>query len=294
MSQSLLGKNLVFLRMKNKWTQAEMQHHSGITGATWSNYENDVSKPSLEKILLISKMFGVTINDLLETDLENVHLNENLGKKTNAENVNLNVNPSVHLNPQNNLENDTVTQTKEPSVERVIMPRVIAVDTHGEENMIYVPVRAKAGYLTGYGDPEFISKLPIVHDPTFRNGTYRIFEVEGNSMFNTFHDRDKAVCRWESLANIVDNRVYVLVTQSQGIIIKRVISRLYEGKLICKSDNNHRGEYPPIIVDPHDVKEVWYVVEMRSRFLPEPGEIQHRIFNMEADIALLKDKLLKD
>lgn len=47
-----------------------------------------------------------------------------------------------------------------------------------------VPVRAKAGYLIGYGDQEYVDTLPtipVITDRTF-HGKYRCFEVEGDSM----------------------------------------------------------------------------------------------------------------
>ncbi|HRN57964.1 MAG TPA: helix-turn-helix transcriptional regulator [Agriterribacter sp.] len=71
MAGNYLHKNLRFLRKKNKWKQAEMKDRCGISPNTWSNYENNVSRPGLEKLIELSKIFGININDLLLTDLEN-------------------------------------------------------------------------------------------------------------------------------------------------------------------------------------------------------------------------------
>lgn len=70
MSDSYLHKNLRFLRKKNKWRQSEMMDRCGISANTWSNYENNVSQPGLEKVIELSKIFGVNIDDLLLRDLE--------------------------------------------------------------------------------------------------------------------------------------------------------------------------------------------------------------------------------
>lgn len=47
-----------------------MKQKCGISSNTWSNYENNVSRPDLEKIIELSKIFGVNIDDLLLKDLE--------------------------------------------------------------------------------------------------------------------------------------------------------------------------------------------------------------------------------
>ena len=70
MAGSYLHKNLRFLRRKNRWKQSEMMARCGISSNTWSNYENNVSRPGLEKIIELSKIFGVGIDDLLLKDLE--------------------------------------------------------------------------------------------------------------------------------------------------------------------------------------------------------------------------------
>ena len=119
------------------------------------------------------------------------------------------------------------------------MPQVIAVNQDNEENVVYVPIKARAGYLDGYGDPEYIETLPSFNMPQLNNGTYRCFEVHGNSMVRTFFDGDLVFGKYvEDLRDIKDGRVYVIVSKNDGIVLKRVINRI-EGrnKLILKSDN---------------------------------------------------------
>ena len=47
-----------------------MKEKCGISSNTWSNYENNVSRPDLDKIIELSKIFGVNLDDLLLKDLE--------------------------------------------------------------------------------------------------------------------------------------------------------------------------------------------------------------------------------
>lgn len=87
MTTSYLHKNLRFLRKKNKWKQSEMKDRCGISPNTWSNYENNVSRPGLEKVIELSKIFGVNINDLLLSDLENGSLKDALNGEDRQQNI---------------------------------------------------------------------------------------------------------------------------------------------------------------------------------------------------------------
>lgn len=289
-----LGDNLLFLRKSRKLKVTEMPDRLGIPTSTWSNYENDLTEPKYDVLIRIAEFFQVDIHALLTRSLRLETEEGKLKGKTDIPENSEFSKGNSKLIGKLNAENEPLNVVNEPQKMYGAMPKVVSVNHTGEENIVFVPVRARAGYLSGYADPVFIEKLPSIHDPNYRNGTYRLFEVEGNSMFPTLHDHDKALCRWENVANIVDGRVYVIVTESDGLLIKRVINRYQQGKIICKSDNNHRGEYPPIILDVHTIREVWYVVEARTRFLSEPGEIYKRIIDLEADMILLKQKLIKE
>ena len=49
----------------------------------------------------------------------------------------------------------------------------------------FVPVKAAAGYLAGYADPEFIDELNTFTLPMMAAGNYRAFEIVGDSMLPT-------------------------------------------------------------------------------------------------------------
>lgn len=169
------------------------------------------------------------------------------------------------------------------------MPQVIAVNQTGNENVIYVPVKARAGYLNGYGDPEFIETLPSFNMPHLTNGTYRCFEVKGSSMVSTFFDGDLVFGKYvEDLKDIKDGRVYVIVSKNNGIVLKRVINRVAErDKLILKSDNKD-GNHPTYTINTEDIVEVWYVTMYASKQMPEPVDIYDRLHELESKVVDLE------
>ncbi|WP_299678400.1 LexA family transcriptional regulator [uncultured Tenacibaculum sp.] len=170
-------------------------------------------------------------------------------------------------------------------------PKVVATNSSGDENIVFVPTQARAGYLNGYGDSEYIQNLPSFHMPHLRHGSFRCFEVQGNSMVRTFFDGDLVFGQYvEDLQDIKDGRVYIIVSKNDGIVLKRVINRISErGKLILKSDNK-TGNYPTYTINADEIMEVWYVTMYASKQMPEPVDIYDRLHDLETQIALLQEQ----
>ncbi len=199
-----------------------------------------------------------------------------------------NINPDYLFGKSSVMLKSEVTNT--PTYSGI--PQVVAVNQTGEENVVYVPVKARAGYLGGYGDPEYIETLPSFNMPHLTNGTYRCFEVKGNSMVRTFFDGDLVFGKYvEDLRDIKDGRVYVVVSKNEGVVLKRVINRIDErGKLILKSDNKD-GNYPTYTINREDIMEVWYVTMYASKQMPEPVDIYDRLHDLESKIIDLEGAL---
>ena len=276
-----------FLRVSRNLKQTEIQSSIGIDRTTWSNYENDKSFPKLELFHTISSYFGVNADDLLNKDLSiNVHLNKNRVVENTGENVHLNVHPSVHLNSE---KGKKPTKLDTDSTNR--MPKVITMDSAGKENVIMVPVKARAGYLNGYADPQFINTLPAYRLPGLNHGTYRIFEVEGSSMYPTLNGGDLVICSFvENLMSVRDDRLYVVVTKTDGIVVKRCLNRFEkDGKLILKSDNyKDRDLYPTIVCHQEDIVEIWYATSFISYQMRPPSEMYNRLIDLEGRLTLLE------
>ena len=87
--------NLALLRKWKKLTQEEAATGMGFKRTTYSNYENGHTEPDIEALQKISSFHGISIDNLVNTDLSNVHLNGNV---KSDENVHLNVHGNVHPN----------------------------------------------------------------------------------------------------------------------------------------------------------------------------------------------------
>ncbi len=177
-----------------------------------------------------------------------------------------------------------------------IRPIMVTLNDQLTENIAFVPIKAQAGYLSGYSDESFVEQLPSFALPGFQNGTYRAFEVEGHSMLQVdnkgFHPGDITINQFlESAHQIRDGRVYVVVTED-GLLLKRCINRLDSDtpRLICKSDNRS-GDYPDILLTPDQIVEVWEFKANITRYASPPGDAFTLINDLNLRLVILEEKV---
>jgi phage repressor protein C with HTH and peptisase S24 domain len=171
-------------------------------------------------------------------------------------------------------------------------PQVITIDKYNEDNIVMVAESAHAGYLHGFGDPEFIGELPTYSLPNLRNGIFRMFQVAGFSMLPTLHHHSvvagQFIENWQN--DIKDNRVYVLVTKDHGIVVKRCLNRFEKyGNLYCKSDN--RKEFPSFQLEKKDISEIWEVKMALLYDLSDPAELHDKVNDLESELLMIKNHL---
>jgi transcriptional regulator with XRE-family HTH domain len=157
-------------------------------------------------------------------------------------------------------------------------------------SILLVPVKARAGYLSGYGDPEYIEKLEYYNIPGCRGGNYRMFEVAGHSMHPTLRHGDYAVGQAVTdCCNVKDGTIYIIVSRSEGIIIKRVLNDPeMPGKLVLNSDNQDKKSYPPIILPGASLLECWELYKVITDPPPPEDPVARRLSLLEKEMAEIK------
>lgn len=227
--KNFFGSNLKVLRERKKRSQQEMADFIGIKRSVLNNYENNISNPSIENLLKISEYLNININLLLAEDFQ----------KLNGSQL-------------ADLERGIDTYIKGSRL------RVLAttVDEKNRDNVELVSVKAKAGYVAGYSDPEYIGKLPAYHFPFLpKDKKHRAFQISGDSML-PIRDRSWIACHYIDDWNDIQNgQGYVIVTKNDGLVFKRVYNRIKQaGSLLLISLN---PEYEPYTIKIEDVLEVW-------------------------------------
>lgn len=261
------GSNIKLLRKRRGRTQEDIAFSLGMKRPTLSGYENGVAQPGLEALMAFSKHFNVSIDTLVKTDLTRL---------AESQLSQLERGYDVYL-----------TGSK---------LRVLAttVDNDNEENIELVSEKAKAGYKTGFADPEFIKVLPTFQMPFLsKQKKYRSFQVSGDSMI-PIPEGSWVTCEFVQNWNLLQDRhAYVIHTLDDGVVFKVVENRIRtEGKLRLHSLN---PLYEPYEVHVNDIREIWKFVNYISSELPEANTLSEqlagRVGRLQKEVEAIHRKL---
>ena len=70
MNMNIISKYLQLLRKSNNYTQDDLAEKLGISRQAVSKWETGMTIPDLEVLLKISKIYDITINDILEPKIQ--------------------------------------------------------------------------------------------------------------------------------------------------------------------------------------------------------------------------------
>jgi transcriptional regulator with XRE-family HTH domain len=156
-----------------------------------------------------------------------------------------------------------------------------------------VPVKAAAGYLAGYGDPEFLDELNTFTLPMLAPGNYRAFEIVGDSMLPTPSGSVIVGERVSNPEDVKNNQTYIVVSKNEGIVYKRIMkNNKVRNKITLVSDNT---AYQPYQVNAEDVIEFW-----RAEMILSKANTQQRwdvtqladlVSNLQEQVSVLKKKM---
>ena len=216
---SIFSDNIRSLRAQKGLSQQKVADDLIITRVRFAKYEEGKSEPPFDILKRISKYFHVSIDILINVDLNKIPLNSLLKMEDN----------------------------------RILLP--ITIDKSGRDYIEILPYKAKAGYLSGYSDPEFIEKLQQMQLPFLTKGKHRAFPIEGDSM-PPHNDKSFIVGRYiETIAEIKDGKTYVVLSKNEGMVYKRVFRKnKKDAVFVLHSDNS---VYKPFEVKANDILEIW-------------------------------------
>jgi transcriptional regulator with XRE-family HTH domain len=252
-----ISTNMKFLRKKKSWTQNDLAEELNIKRSLVGAYEENRARPTYEVLHDLSKIFKYSIDELITKDLRQTQ--------------------KVSLFSEKQLSSDLTGKNL-----RVL---AITVDKDENENIELIPAKAAAGYLNGYADPEYIQELNKFRLPFLPAGTYRAFEIKGDSMLPV---QTGSVIVGEYVDNwkqIKDGHTYIILSKHDGIVFKRVFNQVEEnGTLILRSDNTSYPAYP-IKID--EVLEIWKAV-LNISYMNKGEEMSYQ------NILQLMQELKKD
>jgi transcriptional regulator with XRE-family HTH domain len=251
-----LNENIRILRRRLSLTQDQFAQKLGIKRSLVGAYEEGRAEPRLELMQKMAEIFSMSVDQLIGQDFSY----------------------------------DAVPMVK--SYERGKEVLVVTVDAEQKHNIEFVPVKAAAGYLNGYADMEYVKELPLFSLPNLKQGTYRAFEISGDSMLPLMPGSIVVGEYVENLKHIKNGKTYILVTEREGIVYKRVFNYLDEnGSLFLVSDNR---QYAPYQLRGEDVLEAWAAKAYISVQFPDVAEKQEVTVDQLASVVLDLQKEILD
>jgi len=165
--------------------------------------------------------------------------------------------------------------------------------SNGRTDIPFVPVKAAAGYLNGYGDPEFIDELNTFTLPMLAGGDYRAFEILGDSMMPTPSGSVIVGEKVESLEDLKSNNTYIVVSKSEGIVYKRIMkNNRQKNKLTLVSDN---PVYQPYNINSDDILEIWQAQVVISKANTQQrwdvNQLAGLVQNLQQQVTTLKKRM---
>ncbi|GAB5555994.1 MAG: hypothetical protein SchgKO_02070 [Schleiferiaceae bacterium] len=241
--EKVIGTNIKTLRKRKRLSQEQLAGELSLTRSTLSAYENGTAEPNIQSLLRMGDYFSISIDRLLRQDLSTL--------------------PEQQLSEvERGLDVDVYG--------RQLRILTTALTPDDEELIEIIPESAKAGYTTGYADPEYVKGLPTISLPFLsKNRKHRAFPITGDSMppvSEGSHVIAEYVQDWTGLS---DGTPCIVITKEEGIVFKKIYNHIGErGTLKLVSTN---PSYEPYEVHANEVIEVWKFIQYLSDDLPEPN-----------------------
>jgi transcriptional regulator with XRE-family HTH domain len=214
-----ISKNIRHLRKIKNLTQDQLSEELGITRSKIGSYEEGRSDPPIDMLVNFSDYFKLPIDVLIK----------------------------------NNLTYASDTSFIEIGNQRVLFP--ITVDADNDDLIEVVPIKASAGYLLGYSDPEYIEQLDKIKLPFLPTGKHRAFPIKGDSMLPMKNGSYVVAQYIEDVRDVKNGTSYIIVTLNDGMTYKRVYNKIEEnGTLLLSPDNRDYNSYE---VPLSEVLEIW-------------------------------------
>ncbi len=250
----MLAKNLQFLRKQKGLSQQELADSFSIPRSTLGDYERGKTEPNVDTLIRFSQFFECSVDHLIKYKLYNDNL-----------------------------------QWSESQAMKIL---AISVDSENQDNVELVDTKAEAGYLESFRDPEYIRDLPKIKLPNLADGTYRGFEIEGDSML-PMQSGSIVISRYlESYKDIKDNKTYIIVSREDGLVYKRVRKDLPNNQLVLISDN---PTFLPYTIALQDIQEIWQYhahLSFNDELSIEESHLSSKLTAIQSQVNDLHNKLI--
>jgi transcriptional regulator with XRE-family HTH domain len=264
---SYVNENIKILRNRMGLTQERFAEMIGINRKVVGSYEEGRATPPLDKLNKISKLFGVTIDQL--TSHRYAVAETPLFKKEEE--------PKVEIHP----EDLTIIPEKKKPFSRT-GGQVPFFEPQATGNIHYVSHKFFDKYILDADFEARLAQLPALSLPFYEEAkNIRAFDVPVDSYCQ---DGIVIASKVSDFNKITGEEYHLLVSSRKGILLKRIVQTAH-GDFQVKADMKGESSY---YLKASEIKEIWKPVGFFSTSLPK---VQPDLAALSAKINALKSDL---
>lgn len=299
---SIVSQNIKYLRRMNGLTQEQFSRRIGIKRSLVGAYEEARANPPLDKLKVIASCFGISVDSLIKQDVRKIRETPDLMSAFESQ-----TRPLQNTSHISEIANDFLNRLQPVSDIPVPKPSVFPVYEIGnvakeitlksisteppfrkfqersalvsppmhqvrEPNfqskpaLYFVSKALQNQYISYFHSVSFLENLPQISLPDFQHDTFRAFEAGDDFPLNDAIVIGKKIESWDEIS---DGNHYILVTQSNGFLYRRVYNQVkIKGTLLISSDLRNFSSFE---LSAKEVKEIWEAKGFISRQLPKPS-----------------------
>lgn len=270
------GATIKRLREPTGMSVQKLADRIGVDAARMRKWEEKDLTPRHEDQLIIEEFFGISLEEIGR--LESIKKFLTVPKKEIPSQVSDKEAAYILERRAKKITPNAKAIADPPPTEILATEGIIPLaDGKYLMNTPLIPVKAYAGYITSWGDEEYINDLPvhpIIVDQAHR-GEYKSFEVTGDSMDDgskySIEDRSIATGRrldrshWKNKFHLKKFSRYIIVSLD-GILIKEIIDHdTKTGIITCHSLNPDKKQYPDFELSLDRVIQIFNVVQVTKK-----------------------------
>ena len=308
---SIVSNNIKYLRRINGLTQEQFSRRIGIKRSLLGAYEEARANPNLDNLKLMANIFGVSVDALIKSDIRKLKETPDISfdfepkstepllpaakvyrpimePKTISELMQGLPDPFLREAAVKEQENSFEIFTKPQAPEYKPEPPPPVVPELLPSGIKLIKKHQQVDYIRNHKNPQFLNQLIGFSLPFLPLGNLRAFETNEDFSFENAILIGKFV---ESNSEIQDGKNYVLISQMNGILYRRVYNQVkIKGTLLLSIDNH---PLPSQEISINDVLEIWEVIAFISQTLPQNPPNLNKIVGLIDQIKSEIDRISK-
>ncbi len=255
LSKISIGNRMKDLRLQSGFSQAEIAKRLNISRSNYSQIELGNQFPTFEVLCRVASIYSKTYEWLLHGPLDKAGMNK-----------------------------------QQFSYESQFSGKHSDIQGCGSGDVILIRSEDRPCYIKNSERADFLQQQEGFAVPWADTTHLRAFEVDGNAMRNALCHGDILIARRIlSPLDITNQSVYVLVTESEVIIERVIVSNVTSGVIICVSDADPLDRR---IIYFNGLKEIWKAEGKYSKVLSRMVEnVNSYISRFELSISALEQEI---